>query len=90
MRVCQCIKIIAQKRLGGNRRKGERFMKEEEKLKRLEAAVERLRARQEELSEKLEQLRLDGRKNSYQFRELMGEKLNNATVLAFPDANDLL
>ena len=65
-------------------------MEEYEKWKKLEAAVDRLNQRQEEISRKLEQLRLEGKKNSYQFRELMGEKLNNSAVLSFLGRNGLL
>ena len=52
-----------------------------EKLAALENLHEKLLLEQSEFSTKLEQLRQEGKKNSVQFRELMGKKLMNSHVL---------
>lgn len=53
-----------------------------ERLAKLENLWEDLEQKQKEISQKLEQLRGEGRTKSAQFRELMGKKLSNSYVLA--------
>lgn len=59
------------------------------KLAQLENMVETLEKRQLELSKELEQLRLESKKKSYQFREAMSEKLLNTRTLTFIDRYEL-
>lgn len=47
-----------------------------------EDVYEDLIAAQEHLSAQLEELRLQGKTKSYQFRELMGKKLVNSNILS--------
>ena len=60
-----------------------------EKLAMLENLYEELLKNQQTLSAELEQLRLQGKKNSYQFRERMGKKLQNSDAISLLKAHGL-
>ena len=66
--------------------------REQEAIQRLavfENIHQQLADQQGEISAQLEQLRLEGKKNSVKFRELMGKKLANSIVLSTFQANGL-
>ena len=54
-----------------------------QRLGQLEDACQRLTARQEEISRRMEELKVQGRQKSAQFRELFAEKLANQHALSW-------
>lgn len=61
-----------------------------QRLGQFESIYDNLLLSQIEISNKLEQLRNEGKKNSVQFRELMGKKLTNSYIISTFVANGLL
>lgn len=53
-----------------------------ERLAKFEDILEAVLEEQGRLGPKLEQMRIDGKTHSYQFKEMMGKKLMNAHLLA--------
>ena len=52
-----------------------------DRLAKFEDVYEAILAQQERLNPKLEQMRLEGKNRTYQFKELTGKKLMNAHLL---------
>ena len=59
------------------------------KLAALEDLYDELTLSQQRLSKELEELRIAGKKNSYQFRERMGKKLQNSDAISLLKAHGL-
>lgn len=52
-----------------------------ERLAKFEDVLEAVLEEQERLGPKLEQMRIEGKTHSYQFKEMMGKKMMNAHLL---------
>lgn len=60
-----------------------------EKLAVLENLCDELVAEQQELSEKLQEMRISGRTSHYRYKEMMGKKLVNSSVISLFESHGL-